>query len=240
MGPFDVGGFTLMAPIGWGSSATVWRATSAVSGAEVAVKVLDPVSSTHIDVLDREVRAVASLDHPSIATLIDFGVVSEEEAVISEGQVMPDSRYLVMELAGRSLAGRRMGLRAVVDVALTVLDALGHAHARGFIHRDVKPSNILIGGVRNRYVLADFGLSLSLQGVPPALPGRHPGLHGPRAVPAGDAGGAGDRSVRPGLFDVGAPHGSSPLRSRPERAGGTDQRAPPSPAGARGSDRARG
>src|SRR5690606_17023270 len=108
-----------------------------------------------------EVRSVAALRHPHIIQVFEHGEVSEAEARQAPGLVAGMS-YLVMEIAaGGSLAPRRgrlswTELRAVL---FAMLDALAHAHARGVIHRDLKPGNILLGRARPAIKLTDFGLA---------------------------------------------------------------------------------
>jgi serine/threonine protein kinase len=139
---------------------TVWRARDEVLGREVAVKeVTFPhgVSDTDRDVLRertrREARAAARLDHPSAVTVYD--VVEHDGAP-----------YLVMELVeARTLADvvRSEGPldpRRTAQVGLALLGALEAAHARGIVHRDVKPSNVMVRD-DGRVVLTDFGIATS-------------------------------------------------------------------------------
>ena len=143
--------------------AEVWLAVHQGTSTEVAIKVVSGDSTRHHRWLARfrnEIRAVAGLSHPGIVHVDDFGEIDPEAERLSRGRLRAGSPYLVMELVPggslKSLTGRfRWGrLRSVL---LRLLDALAHAHARGLIHRDITPGNVLGDG---RVVkLADFSLS---------------------------------------------------------------------------------
>src|SRR5450755_3276031 len=132
--------YELRARIGSGGMATVWRALDRRLGREVAVKVLSEALATDETFrrrFEREAHHVASLAHPHIVVVHDFG---------SDG----DRLFIVMELVpGQSLrqvlAGPSPLLPAQVrQMATDVLSGLAHAHGAGIIHRDIKPANILI------------------------------------------------------------------------------------------------
>jgi len=145
--------------------ATVYRSRQPSLGRPVAVKVLhgggQPRSEAQLQRFRREARAIASLAHPAVVTLHDFGVF---------GAGQP---YMVMELVpGRPLSAalRDRGVTgaAVVRMALDLLDALEHAHGQGIIHRDIKPANIMVLPAEQRsdravsVRLLDFGLAKSV------------------------------------------------------------------------------
>jgi serine/threonine protein kinase/Flp pilus assembly protein TadD len=148
LGPYEI-----IARLGAGGMGEVYRARDTRLEREVAIKVLpeavadDPVALARFQ---REVKAVAALPHPNILAIYDVG---------TDGGVT----YAVMELLeGETLAGRikqgPLDVRQGLAVALGVADGLAAAHAKGVVHRDVKPANIFLtadGGVK----VLDFGLA---------------------------------------------------------------------------------
>ncbi len=146
----------------------VWRAHHHSQGLPVAVKVLtasrasDPLFR---DVFRSEVRSVAALDHPGIVYVMDHGEVGLAAAAASEGRLSAKSPWLAMELAeGGSLLPwcGELDYGGLQVVLLQVLSALGHAHSRGVIHRDLKPGNVLLrrqGDLSAGLLLTDFGLA---------------------------------------------------------------------------------
>ncbi len=158
-----VGGrYLLREHLGSGGMGTVWRAEDVLLGRQVAVKeVVFPPGTRpeEAEVLRertrREARSAARLDHPSAVTVYD--VVEE------------DGRpWLVMELVeARTLAqvvtdAGPLPPREVARVGLAVLGALEAAHARGIVHRDVKPANVMLRD-DGRVVLTDFGIATSAE-----------------------------------------------------------------------------
>jgi serine/threonine-protein kinase len=148
-----VGRYRLESLIGKGGMAEVFLAVDTQLGRAVAVKTILPslVSQrTFLERFLREARLVAALEHPNILPIYDFG---EQDGV----------PYLVMpQMTGGTLA-ERVGLSGLppelaVDYVAQLAHALDVAHGAGILHRDVKPSNVLMD--RNeRPVLADFGLA---------------------------------------------------------------------------------
>jgi eukaryotic-like serine/threonine-protein kinase len=140
----------LVEEIGRGGMGRVFRAHHRRLGRDVAVKLLPPEVARdpeHQARFEREARALARLDHPNVVRVHDAG---------GEGE----RAYVVMELVeGRSLAEEApISVRRALEVALQACDALAYAHARGVIHRDVKPSNLL-ADASGRVKVADFGLA---------------------------------------------------------------------------------
>jgi eukaryotic-like serine/threonine-protein kinase len=99
-----------------------------------------------------EARAVATLDHPHIVPVFDFGSSSEWPCFIV-------SKYIDGSTLERLLKERRPPLHEAIELVAAIADALNYAHHKGLVHRDVKPGNILLDGHFKPYV-ADFGMAL--------------------------------------------------------------------------------
>lgn len=158
---FDVGRrYRLIEPLGQGGMGWVARAVDRLTGREVALKSVrrgaPPESgrrcSEHrsLAALIREFRVLATLRHPNVVGVLDFGFDLER------------SPYFTMELVegARPLLpfARSLPLPAQMDLLVQTLRALGYLHRRGVIHRDLKPSNILVTGSLALKVV-DFGLA---------------------------------------------------------------------------------
>ena len=147
------GRYTLLAVLGTGGMATVWRARDETLGREVAVKVLSPRHAADPEFLarfQREARHAAAVSHPRLVTVFDCGV---------EG----GTPFIVMELvAGRTLR-RVLDETGVlppgqaVTVAAAVCEGLEAAHAAGLVHRDITPANIVLNG--GDVKVLDFGIA---------------------------------------------------------------------------------
>ncbi len=161
-----LGAFELDEPIGHGGMGAVWRGTHHQEDIDVAVKVMRPDvmdDPDYREAFDREVRSVASLHHPHIVTILDFGRVPPDVADAAGEAISRGAPYLVMEYGhGGGVHEYMADMRwpDVRELLLITLDALAHAHARDVIHRDLKPENILVGCGPNWDVkLTDFGLA---------------------------------------------------------------------------------
>ncbi|MHB1508846.1 MAG: protein kinase domain-containing protein [Acidimicrobiales bacterium] len=153
-----VGGrYRLLAPVGSGASSQVYVATDTRLARRVAVKVLHPMLAADRAFLRRfraEARLAASLDHPHVMRVFDWG----EEAA---------GPYLVLEFLGggslRSLldTGARLSHSQVVMVGAQAASGLAYAHRRGIVHRDIKPSNLLFDD-EGHLRIADFGVARAL------------------------------------------------------------------------------
>ena len=154
----NVGPYRIIAQLGQGGMATVFKAYHPALDREVAIKVLhaafkgDPQFFTRFK---REAQIVARLDHPNIIPIYDF----------NEHQGEP---YLVMRyVQGQTLKAymqqrRQMSIDEVLRLLRPMCDALAYAHDQGVLHRDIKPSNIMLTD-DGRLFLTDFGLARMVQ-----------------------------------------------------------------------------
>jgi serine/threonine protein kinase len=145
--------YELECVLGRGALAEVWRARDTVLERKVAVKLFDPTAWATASGRARfqtEARVAASLSHPNLVTVHDFGI--DECAPFLVMQLM-DGPTLADEIAAGPLHPHRL-----VAVMRHVLAGLDAAHARGVLHRDIKPGNVLFAG-DDRAVLADFGIA---------------------------------------------------------------------------------
>jgi formylglycine-generating enzyme required for sulfatase activity len=138
--------------------AAVYLATQESLQRQVAIKVmhqwLGQADESFVTRFVDEARITANLQHDRIVTIIDFGEVDGKP-------------YIVMEyLAGGSLQDRvesgGLSTRELVDVAIDICEGLGWAHQEGFVHRDIKPQNILFNPA-GRAVVSDFGIVKALE-----------------------------------------------------------------------------
>jgi WD40 repeat protein/tRNA A-37 threonylcarbamoyl transferase component Bud32 len=152
-GPRAIGKYELIEAVGTGGFGTVYKARDPQLDRTVALKVPRSgrlADQTDVDRFLREARSVARLTHPAIVPVHDVG---EHEGV----------PYLVSDFVqGMTLtdvlSARRLPAREAAELVAAIADALQYAHEQGIIHRDVKPSNILLDGA-GRPHLMDFGLA---------------------------------------------------------------------------------
>jgi serine/threonine-protein kinase len=151
-----LGKYEIITAIGKGAAGTVWRARDPVIDRIVAIKTVtldahDAEAQEEIARFKREAQAAGRLSHPNIVAVYDYG---------EEG----DLAYIVMEhVDGGSLktrldAGERLPLPQVARVMDELLSALGHAHEKGVVHRDIKPATMMLTG-SGQVKVADFGIA---------------------------------------------------------------------------------
>jgi serine/threonine-protein kinase len=162
VGEIVAGRYELEELLGSGGMSSVFKARDTLLERRVALKILHPHftdDDQYVERFRREARAVASLSHPNIVTILDRG---EDEG----------RQFIVFELVeGRTLAEvlreeGRLPVRRALEIAIQVARGLAFAHEQGLVHRDVKPQNVILNG-DGRAKVTDFGIarSLDVQGV---------------------------------------------------------------------------
>lgn len=153
-----LGEYTILEEIGRGGSSRVYRATTGEQARDVAIKVIPNDAEDRVGFVrrfEREVQAVAQLNHPNIVSVYDRGETD-------------DLVFLIMEcVMGGTLKqhmGRPLPTPEAASAIMQMARALHHAHQRGIVHRDVKPSNMLVDtNNAHHLLLTDFGIA-KLQG----------------------------------------------------------------------------
>src|ERR1700758_1708705 len=150
LGPYEIVG-----PLGAGGMGEVYRARDTRLDRTVAIKVLASHLSSSPEFkqrLEREARAISSLNHPHICQLYDIGSQDGTDYLVME--------FLEGETLAEKLPNGALPLAEVFKVGIDVAEALAVAHRSGIVHRDLKPANIMLtaGGAK----LMDFGLAKPL------------------------------------------------------------------------------
>ena len=165
-----LGKYQIRRELGKGAMGIVYEGFDPVIERTVAIKTIRPDQLEESQVADvlarfkREAQAAGRLNHPNIVAIYDYGeVIPEGDKTLSPGE---SSRvaFIAMEFVkGRELkdhfdANERFALKEIERIMGALLDALGHAHANGVVHRDMKPANVILladGKVK----VADFGIA---------------------------------------------------------------------------------
>jgi hypothetical protein len=154
----ELGGYRIVEPLGSGGTSVVYRAEHVRLGRPAALKLLTPGfgEADFSGRFLRESQLAASLDHPSIVPVYDAG---EEEGLLYIAMACVEGDDLKTLLAEEGRLDVRRALRILGQIG----SALDAAHARGLVHRDVKPANILVADGDRAY-LSDFGVVKELAG----------------------------------------------------------------------------
>jgi eukaryotic-like serine/threonine-protein kinase len=148
-----IGDYEVVGLLGRGGMGKVYKVRNVISDRVEAMKVLLPDTEATPELAERfvrEIKVVASLDHPYIASL--------RTALRVDSQLLMIMECVEGSSVDQKLRGTKMDVGQAVHYTTQVLDALGYAHRRGVVHRDVKPSNILISA-DNNVKLTDFGIA---------------------------------------------------------------------------------
>lgn len=142
--------YRVISQLGEGGMGVVYLAEDTTLGRRVAMKFLSTTTREYRARFLREARAVSALTHPNIATVFDYGETSDSQP------------YIVMELINgqplnEKLRDGSLPLPEAVRIVSAMAEALGEAHHQGVVHRDVKPSNVVITE-RGQVKVLDFGL----------------------------------------------------------------------------------
>ncbi len=154
----NIPGYRIVRPIGEGGMASVFLAVQESLDREVALKVMSPALAANAEFAGRfltEGKITAKLQHPNLVTVYDIGSHAGIYYLAAE--------YIPGGTLRERIAQGGLSVAQMLDIAADIAHGLDFAHSKGFVHRDVKPANVLF---RNdgRVVLADFGIAKALDG----------------------------------------------------------------------------
>jgi eukaryotic-like serine/threonine-protein kinase len=148
-----LGNYKILEKLGEGGQGTVYKAVDSKLGRTLVIKVL-PAELTareaNLKRFEREARLASALDHPNICTIFDLNEINGIHFIAMQFIEGKNVRQLVN--------GRPLSLESALSIALQTADALGAAHARGIVHRDIKAGNVMVTPTGQVKVL-DFGLA---------------------------------------------------------------------------------
>lgn len=168
--------YKILEKLGAGGMGVVYRAEDNILKREVALKFLPSESLGNKAGRARflqEARTAAALNHPNICTIYEVSQVEAGAVSISdkeERSIFEGSPFIAMELIeGHSLkeildSSHPLPLEQVIDIAIQIAEGLAEAHSQGFIHRDLKPQNVMLTE-KGRLKILDFGLAKAVESV---------------------------------------------------------------------------
>lgn len=154
-----LGVYELVDVLGQGGMSVVFKGKHTLTDQEVALKILPPELAAHSQVKGRfleEAKALAALDHPNIVHLYNFG--QENGSFVLAMQYVQGVTWERM-----ILENKRLDWKTSVRITVDVLRALEYAHGRGVVHRDMKPSNVLVRRHDGTATVMDFGIAKMAQ-----------------------------------------------------------------------------
>lgn len=153
-----LGNYRVLAPLGQGGMARVYRAYQERLDREVAIKVLPPWYAADRNFVERfnlEAKLIARLSHPNIVTVHD---ASEQNGHLYIVMQLVDGGTLKHRFDQLYMQGRAMDVAEAIPIFIQLASALNYAHEQGVVHRDVKPVNVLMDR-SGRPILSDFGIA---------------------------------------------------------------------------------
>lgn len=152
-GDVIAGRFIAERRVGEGGGGVVWRAADSVTGAAIALKLLRVENAESMERFAREAGALASLHHPTIVRYVAHGLTEDGQSYLA-------TEWLEGETLNERLQRGPLHVAESVAIARHIADALGMAHAQNIVHRDVKPSNVVLRGRDVEHAtLIDFGVA---------------------------------------------------------------------------------
>ena len=149
-----IGKYKISRLIGEGGMASIYEAEHEMLGTKVAIKVLNPILSSNVQIRERfrnEAKLMASLDHPNITKVIDFDEQPQQLSIVMEFLNGEDLNQKIKK-------NGPLSEKEITELFSQTLSAFQYAHEKGIIHRDIKPSNIFILSNGNVKIL-DFGIA---------------------------------------------------------------------------------
>ncbi len=148
-----LGNYKILEKLGEGGQGTVYKALDSKLGRTVVIKVLPAeltAKEANLKRFEREARLASALDHPNICTIFDLNDIDGVHFIVMQ--------YIEGRNVRQLVNGRPLSLESALSIALQTADALGAAHSRGIIHRDIKAGNVMVTPTGQVKVL-DFGLA---------------------------------------------------------------------------------